>query len=261
MILTKRKSKRFSVFVLWFAILFCFSSRSQAQFTIRDTVLSFPMIGIVAAYQLPGGDLADRFGNNLNVGGIFQWKFRNNVLVGLEGNFLFGENVKESNFLDAYKSPDGNILDGKGHFTVVALSERGMKFEIKVGKIFPVIGPNKNCGLMTTVGVGYLQHKIRIETPSGNVPFIEGEYSKGFDRLTNGISLTEFLGYMNFSNRKLVNFYAGIECTQGFTKNKRAQNFDTGIQDAKSRMDLLFGIRLGWVFPIYKRMSDKSYIN
>ena len=38
-------------------------------------------------------------------------------------------------------------------------------------------------------------------------------------------------------------------------------NFDTGVLDNKSRIDLFFGLRLGWVFPIYKRIADKSYIN
>ncbi len=261
MVISIVRSKKFKSIFFSLAILFCHTGETKAQFSIRDTTLSFPMIGIVTSYQLPGGDLADRFGNNLNVGAVFQWKFRNNILIGLEGNFLFGENVKENSFLDAFKTPDGNIIDGNGQYAIVALRERGFKFEIKTGKIFPIIGPNKNSGLMTTLGVGFIQHKIRIETPSGNIPYLEGEYKKGFDRLTNGLSLTEFLGYMNFSNHKLVNFYAGIECTQGFTKNKRAQNFDTGIQDTKSRTDLLFGIRLGWVFPIYKRMSDKTYIN
>ena len=58
-----------------------------------------------------------------------------------------------------------------------------------------------------------------------------------------------------------VNFYGGFEFTQGFTKNRREMNFDTGQKDDLARLDMLFGFRLGWVFPIYKRIADKSYIN
>jgi len=241
-------------------LLFILSGNISAQHNLRDSLVSFPMIGVVAAYQFPGGDLADRFGNNVNIGGVFQWKFGNNYVVGLEGNFLFGENVKDQYFLDQFKTPDGHIIDGSGGYADIFLSERGIKFEIKGGKIFPVIGNNKNSGLMTTLGVGFLQHKIRIETP-GNIPYLKDEYLKGYNRLTNGLSLTEFIGYMNFSSKRLINFYAGLEFTQAFTRNRRAQNFDTGMNDPTLHTDLLFGIRIGWVFPIYKRMADKTYFN
>jgi hypothetical protein len=252
-----------SIFLM---LLFLFLTRisvtpAAAQYSIRDSVISFPMIGVIAGFQLPGGDLADRFGNNFNVGGVFQWKFKNNVLVGVEGNFLFGDDVKEKFFLDRYRTPDGNIIDGNGKYSIVSLSMRGMKAEVKAGKIFPVAGPNKNSGLMATVGLGYLHHKILIETPNGPIPYLEGDYRKGFDRFSSGVSVTEFMGYMNFGNSRLINFYAGLEFTQAFTRNRRMLNFDSGTRDDKARTDLFFGIRLGWVFPLYKRVADKIYIN
>lgn len=247
----------FSLFISCLVIPFSLS----AQHNIRDSTISFVMIGATVAYQLPGGDMADRFGNNFNTGGVFQWKSKTNWILGIEGDFLFAESVKENNILDKYLTPDGNIIDGQGSYAIVSLRERGLKAEIKAGKIFPVIGPNKNSGLMATLGIGYLQHKIKIETPGNPIPYLEGDYLKGYDRLSTGIELTEFLGYMNFSNRRLINFYAGIEMTQAFTKNRRQMNFDTGTSDNKSRTDLLFGIRIGWVFPIYKRIADQIYIN
>jgi hypothetical protein len=244
-------------------ILSCFLvsvNASFAQHNIRDTI-SFPMIGATFGYQLPGGDMADRFGNNFNVGGVFLWKLKNNLIFGFAGDFIFGDDVKENTILDKYKTPDGNIIDEHGHYATVLLYERGLKFEIRIGKIFPVIGPNKNSGLMANLGLGYMQHKIRIETPESSIPYISGDYSKGYDRFSTGPALTEFIGYMNFSNSRLVNFYAGFEFTQAFTENRRAMNFDTGMKDDNSRRDLLFGIRLGWVFPLYKRSADKYYIN
>ena len=237
------------------------ANETFAQYSIRDSSISFVMIGVTAAYQFPEGDMADRFGNNMNVGALFQWKFKSNWTAGIEGDFLFGDNVRENNILNKYMTPDGNIIDGNGSYSDVSLSERGLKIELKGGKIFPLFGPNKNSGLMTTVGVGYLEHKIYIDSFGNPIPYLEGDYRNGYDRLTTGTSLTEFLGYMNFSNSKLVNFYVGFEITQGFTKNRRAMNFDTGEKDNKSRLDILYGFRLGWVFPIYKRIADKSYIN
>jgi hypothetical protein len=246
---------------LGFIFFFLNFPTAYSQFNIRDSSIAFSMIGVTLAYQVPGGDMSDRFGNNLNVGGVFQWKLKSNWIIGLEGNFLFGEDVKEDNILNKYLTPDGNIIDGNGEYASIILYERGLKFDLKVGKIFPVIGPNVNSGLMTTIGIGLLQHRIRIETLDSPIPYLEDDYEKGYDRLSSGLSLTEFIGYMNFGNKRLSNFYAGLEFTQAFTENVRAMNFDTGKKDDKSRLDLLFGLRIGWVFPIYKRASDKSYIN
>jgi hypothetical protein len=252
--------KLFFFFLLTSGFFLYSINSSLAQHNIRDTI-AFPMIGATFGYQLPGGDMADRFGNNFNVGGVFLWKLKNNLIFGFEGDFLFGDDVKENTILNKYKTPDGNIIDEHGHYATVILYERGLKFEFRVGKIFPVIGPNKNSGLMANLGIGYMQHKIRIETPESSIPYISGEYSKGYDRLSTGPSLTEFIGYMNFSNSRLVNFYAGLEFTQAFTKNRREMNFDTGKKDDMSRLDLFFGLRIGWVFPLYKRSADKLYIN
>ncbi len=233
----------------------------SGQTSIKDTSLSFSTIGITFNYQYPGADMAKRFGNNFAFGTEFQWKFKSNWIAGIEGRFFFSDHVKESSILDGFKTSDGNIIDGNGQYGTVLLYERGLQLNLKGGKILPFIGPNPNSGLMLTAAVGYLQHKIWIDTPGSPIPFLEGEYKKGYDRLSSGLALTEFIGYINFSNRKLVNFYGGLEFTQAFTKNRRQLNFDTGLKDDSSRLDLLFGIHLGWMFPLYKRVADKYYFN
>ena len=261
MIIFRRQFILLKRFSFLFFFIFHLSLKIKAQHSIRDSIITFPMIGATFAYQFPGGNIAERFGNNYNVGSVFQWKLHRNWIIGIEGSFLFGDNVKERNILDKYFTPDGNIINGNGQYSTVSLSERGFNIEIKGGKIIPLIGPNKNSGLLTTLGIGYLQHKILIETPDSPIPYLEGEYRKGYDRLCSGISISEFLGYSNFSNNKLINFYFGFEFTQAFTKNRRVLNFDTGQRDNNSRIDLLTGLRIGWVFPIYKQIADKIYFN
>lgn len=249
--------KKLIVFILLITIGFA----SKAQFSIRDSAIAFPMIGATLSYEFPGGDMADRFGNSFSAGGVFQYKFRSNWIVGLDANFIFSEEVKENNILDQYKTPDGNIIDGNGSYSLVSLSERGTRIVLKGGKIFPVFGPNKNSGILATAGVGFLQHRIFIDTPGSPLPYLEGDNVKGYDRLTNGLMVNQFIGYINFSNKRLINFYGGFEFTEGFTQNKRAYNFDTGLHDDKKRTDVLIGFRFGWVFPLYKRVADKYYIN
>ena len=97
-----------------------------------------------------------------------------------------------------------------------------------------------------------MQHKIRIQDdPESPVASLTNEYKKGYDRLTNGWSLNQFVGYQYFAKNKRINFYAGIESTQGFTQNVRGYNFDTKSYDNESRLDVLYGLRIGWIVPFY----------
>ncbi|MCB0780081.1 MAG: hypothetical protein KDC03_11205, partial [Flavobacteriales bacterium] len=71
-------------------------------------------ISLSYAYQLPNGDLSERFGANSNVGLSVSVKFRNNYLVGLEGGFLFGDKVLEPGLLSNVATSNGAILDING---------------------------------------------------------------------------------------------------------------------------------------------------
>ncbi|REJ81164.1 MAG: hypothetical protein DWQ44_11715 [Bacteroidetes bacterium] len=240
-------------------LLFCRIAFGQKS--MKDSTISFSMISANGAFQIPLSDLSDRFGSNWNTGGSFMHKSSGNFLFGLDGQFLFGNTVKENTILDSLISGQGAIISESGQFADVILYERGFKFELKAGKVFPVIGPNPNSGIIATIGAGLLQHKIRIENQGSSIPSIEGDYKKGYDRLTNGLSFTAFAGYVNFSNNRKINFFAGIEFTQAFTQNRRSYNFDTMEKDERKRTDQLLGIRAGWIIPVYKRTPRQYYFN
>jgi len=238
-----------------------FPLMADAQLNMRDSTVSFAIFGASGAYQTPGGDLAKRFGDDMNVGMVFSWKLKSNWMLGIEGLFLFGGKVKEDQLLDNISTSQGAFIAGSGEYANLLYSERGFKTEFKLGKIFPWIGPNPNSGVFFQAGCGLLQHKIKIQSQGFDVPSIRGEYLKGYDRLTNGLSITEFIGYINFGNKRLVNFYAGPEFTQAFTQNRRSFNFDTRERDNSKRLDLLFGIRFVWMIPVYKRQPQAYYYN
>jgi hypothetical protein len=245
--------------IIFFFLFTLVVKASFAQKSIRDSI-SFPMIGASGQFQLPGGDLEKRFGNNFNAGGFFQLKLKSNWLFGIDGYFLFSDQVKENPFINL-QTDEGYIVASNGLYADYAIYERGFLFSAKAGKVFNFIGQNPNSGLMTTVGAGLLQHKIRIEVKDNNVPQLNGDYKKGYDRLTNGLAITEFIGYLHCGNNRLINFFAGVELTQAFTKSRRDWNFDTMMKDDANRMDLLYGIKVGWFFPIYKHAATSYYIN
>lgn len=248
-------------FRLSLLLLIIFAVPVFSQKSIRDSSISFTMLGASFQYQFPGGDMADRFGNNMNAGGYLYYKFASNWLIGLDGNFLFADNVKEDGILDSISTDEGFIIGETGEYAKVYLYQRGFQFSLKAGKLFNLFGPNKNSGILVTAGAGLLQHKIRIDVDKDDVPELSREYRKGYDRMSNGLALTEGISYMHCSNRRLLNFMIGIECTQAFTQNRRSYNYDTMERDTKKRLDLLFGIRAAWFFPLYRHSVNTYYYN
>lgn len=238
-----------------------FSLETSGQVSVKDSVFGFTFCAVTGGFSVPGGDLADRFGSNFSVGGNCFRKLKSNWMIGVQGDFIFGENVKETDFLDNFKNEQGEIISQAGTYSSIMLYERGWRTELRIGRIFPILGPNDNSGLLLLAGVGFLQHKIRIETQGDNLPFLEGDYLKGYDHLSNGLSISQFIGYCNFGNNRRINFFAGLEATQAFTRSRRDFDFDTRQADTRSRTDLLFGIRVGWIIPLYKKIPNAYYFN
>lgn len=247
--------------VLFIAFLLNNFNPVFSQVSASDSTLSIPMFYVTYAYQFPGGDMADRFGNNSSIGGGFQWKTNKNLIVGSEFLFLFGNKVKiADDIMFNLKTNDGDIISMSGNFTNYAIFERGYYISGRIGKLIPVISPNKNSGIVLMGSMGYFQHKIRIEVEKNTAPQIDGDYKKGYDRLAGGFSISQFVGYMHIGDNRLLNFFGGIEINEAWTKPKRDVNFDTTEPDIiTNRFDLLIGLKIGWLIPIFQRMPEKYY--
>ena len=242
-------------------ILLFIAGQVFPQGNIKDSVVATSLISTTYSYQVPGGDLSKRFVSNNAVGLGYIYKTKKNWIFGADGFFMFRDSIKETGILDSLETSTGNIIDGNGTYAEVHLYERGFHMGIKAGKLFPLFGPNPNSGIFILGGLGLLQHKIRIENRDNAAAQIAKEYKKGYDRLTNGLALSEFIGYMYLGNSKLVSFYAGFEFVQAWTQNRRSYNFDLMGPDNTKRLDLLYTIKVGWILPLYKRSPDAFYYN
>jgi hypothetical protein len=213
------------------------------------------------AYQWPGGDLGKQFGSNSSIGGGFMIKTRSNWLFAVEGNYLFGDNVKNSDsLLKNISTPDGFVINANGFYADIGFAERGFNFFAKFGKLFPVISPNPNSGPLIMIGAGFLQDKIRIHDGDGTAPQIQGDYKKGYDRLNNGFILSGTLGYLFMSDSRLINFSIGLEFMQSWTKYRRARDFDTGTHNNSLLSSQFYGIKVKWIIPLYKRKPKDYYL-
>jgi len=238
--------------------LFLIAALSGMAQHVKDSCLAMPIVGINFSGQLPFGNLKKTFGSDLNVGLSFIYKTKKNYLIGFDGGYFFGRNLKVD-VLAQMRNSDKFIADNEGYPADIRMTERGWNLYGIFGKVFSKWAPNPNSGIMAWVGLGYMQHKIKLYDTNKSVAAIKGDLKKGYDHLSGGIAMSQFLGYMYLSNNRLVNFYAGIEVFEGYTQSFRKYNYDTASSDTKHNFDILIGGRIGWILPLYKRGPKEFY--
>ncbi len=224
----------------------------------KDTRESFLYVYGTYAIQIPGGDLSDDFGNGSDAGGGLGYKTKSGWMLGTEATYFFGNKVK-NNTLEGLLNSDDQITTMFGEPGRIVMREAGYKIMGSVGKIFTGWGSNSNSGLLVRANAGFLQHKIYIESIGNNVPQVLGEYSKGYDRLCNGLMVGEFIGWQNFSNNGAYHFIIGFEFTQAFTANRRSWDFATNQKIDKQRLDLMYAIKLGYYIPLFRHRPSTGY--
>jgi len=231
-----------------------------AQPALSDSSIFIPSFSIHYSYQLPSGDLAKRFGNNHNVGGDFMMKFKNNIMLGVEISYLFGTDVKnEEQYFQAIRNDHGYVIDGNGQYAEIHLFERGFTTYLLAGYQFNFLSHNLNSGPFIQAGIGFMQHYVRIENKNNTAPQVTGEYAKLYDRLSNGLSTTQTIGYRYMGNRNLLNFYIAFEFSQAWTQSRRSYNADDMMRNTDKNTDLLYGIKLAWIIPLYGRAPKDFY--
>ncbi len=242
-------------------LLSLFVANLNAQQNVRDSIISTPWVAVNYGGMFTGADLADRYGFINHLGVMAGYKTTKNWVWSLDGNFMFGNQIRVDDPLANLRDSKGFITDQNGSPADAFLFSRGFNVNAVIGKVVPVLSPNKNSGLFFKFGAGYMMHKIRVETNNHVVPLIELDYKKGYDRLTGGLNLSQFAGYALMANRGYLNFYAGFYIQEGFTKNYRTIFFDQPDVPVSQdiRLDIQYGFKVGWFIPIYKRLPKEFY--
>ena len=242
--------------ILFFHFLITFSIVAGAQSSIKDSSINLFMVAPGVSFHLPAGDLSNDFGANSAISLSVDYKLQNQFSFGIDGNFFFGNRIKDTSMLDGIRTSEGHIIDADGNIANILIYERGFTTLLTTGYLFTWNKPNPNAGIFVRLGFGFMQHKYRIEHNNNAIPLLEDDYLKGYDRLTNGFCLSQMIGYRYMSNKRLLNFFVGFEMYEGFTQNRRDWNFDLMGPDPTKRTDIQYGIRLGWILPIYKQAAS-----
>ena len=224
-------------------------------------------------HQLPIGNLAERFGDNSSIGLSILIEQENNLFYGVQGGYIFGNNVKDSTIFDHLTTSNGAIIGADGHYANINLMERGFDSYFFIGyaihthnsktKYFPYLHTLYHLsltGFYLSLGVGYLQHQIFIDTKNQNVPQLDEEYKKGYDRLTSGISTKWEASYKYYSPNGKFQMYTGVNMTLAYTKNRRPYLFDQmEYSPTELSWDKLLGINIGVIIPVHRRNEEKFH--
>jgi len=223
----------------------------------EEELPNLALIHVGYGFQVPLADLSKDFGVSQDI--AFGVSYVHQKLIfGLEGSFLFGGNVKIDP-IEKLRVENGGVITVNNDLGDVILTERAYYAGGNIGMIQPISSKNRRSGIRVSIGSGFFQHKIKIVDVTEGIRQLDQPYIKGYDRLTNGLAFKEFIGYQHFSTNRLLNFFVGIESVQAFTKNRRSFNFDTMTKDDTPRVDMLFGVRVGWCVPIFFDNPEERY--
>lgn len=235
-------------------LLLSLFAKAQSRSYDNKGFALIPSIGL--STHTPGGDLKKRFGQStafhLATEGLTE---KGNWIFGGEFSYFFGKKVKENPITPLY-NVDDLIFGGDFQPTNIFLRERGFWAGAYLGKLIPINKNNQRTGIRVTMGIGHLQHRIRIQDDTKSVVQIDEPYSQGYDRLTGGLYLSEFIGYQILSKNRRINLTIGFDFMQGFTKSMRDWDWDKKSKDTTKRLDLFNGMRLMWSLPFY--IGEKS---
>ncbi|MGB0431576.1 MAG: hypothetical protein ACPGLV_13965 [Bacteroidia bacterium] len=181
----------------------------------------------------------------------FSFKNTNNIVFETSLNLFVGHKALQNNTIGLINSELDIPISIDGLLQETNIRFQGFSASMSVGKLFKMSNYNKNSGLYGEFGLGFIQHKLKFDYEGTGVSQLEDPYVKGYDRLTNGLLISQFIGYRRYSNKNSFNYKFGIEINEGLTKNRRSWNYDAFGPITDSRIDFYYGLKMAIILPFY----------
>lgn len=211
---------------------------------------------------MPDRDFAKRFSNFNGIGFGVMLKTKHNLAFSGEGNYHFSSTIKPNSYLANLTNNVSAISNSAGYPSSVSLGMRGFNIGGKIGYLLSLSHKNRNSGLVFLVGGSLVMHKVHIATTRNEVPGLTPEKKAGYDRYSSGWAISQFVGYQFQSINRSYNFYIGFDLMQAYTYNRRKFNYDERQFDTGLHRDDYYGIKVGWMIPIYlnTKTNDDEFI-
>ena len=208
------------------------------------------------AYHIPGSDLKSRFTNFSAIGLGVDYKFKNNFMIGLDYDWMFSNKINEVGTFSEITSTSEQIIDKNGDFSVIQLNMKGHLSTVNFSYLLNLVKDEPNSGLVVTLGSGLMLHRIDIISSQVTIPQLNGEYEKGYDKLTYGLATKQFVGYQYSVQKNKYRFRVGVEFNQGFTQGRRTWDFNANASGLDKRFDTTTAFKFGIIVPVYTKDAD-----
>ncbi len=243
-----KKSFFLFLFLPFYATVF-FAQKSDSLSTIYGFRFDY-------GHHFPLADLSERFVSFSSAGGYFTIFHKSGYVFSLGGSFNFRDTIKQSGLLEAIEK-NSFLLDGSGQIVNVFLWKRGFSLSASLGKAFKL--KPKNMYLTSHVGFGFLQHKILLYSKEFYLPQVQDNYAKGYDRLSNGVMLSQDVLLHYHPRGRMYNIFFGATAFQSLTKNRRSYNFDLMGPEHTLRKDFSVGLKLGMTILFNRKIPQNYY--
>ena len=135
-----------------------------------------------------------------------------------------------------------------------------------VAKLFHILPKDPNSGLFVKLSGGWWMQKTVFsqDMNESEVPQLMDDYQHLYDHLRHGVMLTESIGFAYMSNlNTYINVKISFDISQCWSWSSRPYTIDNVVglngKDENRYFDLMFGIKLSWLFPITGRTSYDYY--
>ncbi|MBP5190171.1 MAG: hypothetical protein J6031_04580 [Bacteroidales bacterium] len=246
----------------------------SAQIKLTQDTMSTPIVGfsfgtIFASDKLSTENgMYDLYkGPYLNYGIETGYKFKSNWLLLLDGNLTIGNELRDpSRRMPAAFSHDSIpiVIGTNGTDANATCYNRALSLRVGGGKIFTLTPKNPNSGLLLAAYAGILQQKTIFVMNDVNAPQLQDDYARLYDHKRRGFTLTESIGYWFMSNKaNFFNFHITFEVTQCWNHSVRDYIIDEVMDlhgpDNTKYFDLLYTVRLTWMFPLKGKTAYDYY--
>lgn len=255
------------------------AGRSQEK--VNADTLQCPVVGFSFGALMPGSGSASEGVMYGNMGELYKgpylnfaiegdYKFASGWMATLTGDLWFGGNSdnlqrRDERYDDIFL-PGGFTLSWSGVDGNVAAYNRSLAVRAGATKIIRVIPGNPNSGITLGLSGGWVMQKsVFIQDMNDSpVPQLLGDYGKLRDHLRNGAVLTQSVGFCYMSNYlTYVNFKVELtvsECMMWSSRNYQIDNL-MGLngKDPNRYFDMVYGLKLTWMFPLMGKTTYDYY--
>ena len=271
-------SKRLIITTALTVLLCCAQGQVKTGIdTLECHIVSFTVglndPGAGTSTGLSGGNMRDLYtGPYLDFGLEWNYKYITNWLLTFDADMWFGV-VNGSNNLRQRTErmpnvfiPGGYAMGWGGYDGVVTAYNRSLSARPGVGKIISFFKKNPDSGLLLKLSGGWFMQKTVFNQEYDRSPVyqLRGDYAKMYDQLRNGVILTESIGFVYMSNySSYLNFKICFDISQCWSWSSRPYTIDKlmGLsgKDGSRYFDLLYGVKLSWMFPFTGKTTYDYY--